>query len=156
MTAIKDTFVTIEYEFTAPDGTLLGSSAHSGPFTFRHGYGDVVVGLDTHTQGAAVGDHLTFVVEPSEGYGIRDESQVRRLTRDALPLGREPEPGMRVGVGDSVLTITEVSDDEIVLDGNHPLAGVPLHFDITIKDISEEDPRTGHSCGCGNSCSCAS
>jgi FKBP-type peptidyl-prolyl cis-trans isomerase SlyD len=156
MTATRDTFVTITYTFTAPDGTLLGSSDYSGPFTFRHGYGDVVVGLDTHTEGAAVGDRLSFVVAPEEGYGERDENKVRRLAKDALPMGREPEPGLRVNVGDEVMIITEVTGDEIVLDGNHPLAGVPLHFDITITDISTEDPRAEHSCGCGGTCSCAS
>lgn len=155
MTATKDTFVTIDYTFHAPDGTLLGSSDYSGPFTFRHGYGDVVPGLDTHTEGARVGDELTFVVEPEEGYGHRDESKVRRLAKSALPLGREAEPGLRVNVDNTIYVITEVGTDELVLDANHPLAGIPLHFSVRITDIAAEDPRDA-SCGCGGTCSCAS
>ena len=146
----------MEYTFTAPDGTLLGSSDYSGPFTFRHGYGDVVPGLDTHTAGASVGEHLTFVVSPEEGYGERDESKVRRISRDALPLGREPEPGLRVNVNDTIYIVTEVTATELVLDANHPLAGIPLNFDIQITDIASEDPREASSCGCGSACSCAS
>ncbi|MDA3948568.1 MAG: FKBP-type peptidyl-prolyl cis-trans isomerase [Spirochaeta sp.] len=156
MKAIRDAFVTMEYTFTAPDGTLLGSSDYSGPFTFRHGYGDVVPGLDTHTQGASIGDQLTFVVDPADGYGERDEAKVRTIARDALPLGREPEPGLRVNVNDTIYVITEVTATELILDANHPLAGIPLSFDIRITDIATEDPREASSCGCGGTCSCAS
>lgn len=156
MKATRDTYVTMEYEFTSADGTLLGSSDYSGPFTFRHGYGDVVPGLDTNTEGATVGEELSFVVPPEEGYGVRDETKVRRLAKDALPLGRDPEVGLRVNVNNSVLIITDVTENEIVLDGNHPLAGVELHFTVRITDIALEDPREASSCGCGGTCSCAS
>ncbi|MFP4211858.1 MAG: peptidylprolyl isomerase [Alkalispirochaeta sp.] len=156
MTATRDAYVTIEYTFSAPDGTILGSSDYSGPFTFRHGYGDVVPGLDTYTEGARIGDDLTFVVAPEEGYGLRDEGKVRRVAKDALPLGREPEPGLRVNVGGTIYIVTEVNDDDLVLDANHPLAGIPLHFSLRIVDIATEDPREASSCGCGSSCSCAS
>lgn len=154
MVATKDMFITIEYTFSAPDGTLLGSSEYSGPFTFRQGYGDVVPGLDAHVEGASIGDQLQFVIQPEEGYGERDESKVRRLAKDALPLGREPEPGLRVNVGGTVMIISEVTDTEIVLDANHPLAGVPLHFDIRVTDISDEEPQQESGCGCGGTCSC--
>jgi len=156
MTATRDRFVTIEYTFSAPDGTLLGSSDYSGPFTFRHGYGDVVPGLDTHTEGARVGDDLTFVVSPEEGYGLRDETKVRRIAKDVLPLEREPEPGLRVNVEGTIYVVTEVTGDDLVLDANHPLAGIPLHFSLRIVDIADDDPREASACGCGNSCSCAS
>lgn len=155
MVATKDKFITIEYTFSAPDGTLLGSSEYSGPFTFRQGYGDVVPGLDAHVEGAAVNDQLSFVIEPGEGYGERDEDKVRRLAKDALPLGRDPEPGLRVNVGGTVMIITDVTDTEIVLDANHPLAGIPLHFDIRVIDISDEEPQQEGSCGCGGTCGCS-
>ena len=154
MVVTKDKFITIEYTFTAPDGTLLGSSDYSGPFTFRQGYGDVVPGLDTEVDGANVGDELEFVIQPEDGYGVRDEDKVRRLPKDALPLGREPEPGLRVNVGGTIMIITDVTDDEIVLDANHPLAGIPLHFSVRITDIADEAPEAQGGCGCGGTCSC--
>jgi FKBP-type peptidyl-prolyl cis-trans isomerase SlyD len=154
MVVTKDKYITIEYTFSAPDGTLLGSSDYSGPFTFRQGYGDVVPGLDSRVEGANVGEQLSFVIPPEEGYGDRDETKVRRLAKDALPLGREPEPGLRINMGGTIMMITDVTDNELVLDANHPLAGVPLHFDIRIAEISDEAPEAHGSCGCGGTCSC--
>ena len=156
MTVTKDRYITIEYTFSAPDGTLLGSSEYSGPFTFRQGYGDVVPGLDTRMEGAHVGEERTFIVPPAEGYGERDESLVRRIAPDSLPLGREPEPGLRVNVNGTVMMITEVTAEAVTLDSNHPLAGIPLHFNVRVASISDEAPASHGDCGCGGSCSCGS
>lgn len=154
MTVTKDKYITMEYRFAAPDGTLLGSSEYSGPFTFRQGYGDVVPGLDSRLEGATIGEERSFVVPAAEGYGERDESLVRRVAPDALPLGRDAEPGLRVNVNGSIMMITEVRDDFLTLDGNHPLAGVPLHFDVRVTGISDEAPESHGDCSCGGSCSC--
>lgn len=154
MVVTQDKYITIEYTFSAPDGTLLGSSEYSGPFTFRQGYGDVVPGLDERVEGANVGQELSFVIEPEQGYGVRDETLVRRFPKESLPLGREPEPGLRVNLGGTIMIITDVTDSEIVLDGNHPLAGIPLHFEVRIADISDEAPESAGGCGCGGTCSC--
>ncbi len=154
MVVTKDKYITIEYEFSAPDGTLLGSSEYSGPFTFKQGYGDVVPGLDTRVEGARIGDELSFVIPPEEGYGVRDEAQVKRLPKDALPLGREPEPGLRVNINGTIMIISEVTSTELVLDGNHPLASVPLDFTVRVTAISDEAPEPVGGCGCGGTCSC--
>lgn len=154
MVVTQDKYITIEYSFSAPDGTLLGSSDYSGPFTFRQGYGDVVPGLDARVDGARVGDELSFVIPPEEGYGHHDESRIKKVPVDALPLGRDPEPGLRVNINGTIMMITEVSDDHLTLDGNHPLAGIPLHFDIRISDISDEAPQNHGGCGCGGTCNC--
>lgn len=154
MTVTKDKFITIEYTFSAPDGSLLGSSEYSGPFTFRQGYGDVVPGLDARLEGAGLGQELSFVIPPGEGYGEREESKVRQLAVDALPLGRDAEPGLRVNVNGTIAVITEVTDDFVTLDGNHPLAGIPLHFTVRVLDISDEAPADHGSCGCGGTCNC--
>ncbi len=154
MTVTKDKYITMEYSFTAPDGTLLGSSEYSGPFTFRQGYGDVVPGLDTRMEGARMGEQLSFVIPAAEGYGERDDAKVRQVAPDALPLGRDPEPGLRVNVNGTIMMITEVNDDFLTLDGNHPLAGIPLHFDVKVTGIADEAPQSDSSCSCGGSCNC--
>ncbi len=154
MTVTQDQYVTIEYSFSAPDGTLLGSSDYSGPFTFRQGAGDAVPGLDEHVEGHEVGEELAFVISPESGYGHRDETKVHRIAKDALPLDRQPEPGMQVSANGRPMTVTEVTGSEIVLDGNHPLAGIPLHFTVRIIDVSETAPEVDAACGCGGSCSC--
>lgn len=155
MVITKDKYITIAYEFKAPDGTLLGSSDYSGPFTFRQGYGDVVPGLDSRLEGKRIGEQHSFVIPPEEGYGVRDENLVSKLPKNALPLGREPELGMRVNAGDRVMVITEVTEESVVLDGNHPLAGIPLHFDVRVLAVDDEAPvDEEHGCGCGGSCGC--
>jgi FKBP-type peptidyl-prolyl cis-trans isomerase SlyD len=154
MTVTQDKYITIEYTFSAPDGSILGSSEYSGPFTFRQGYGDVVPGLDARVEGAVIGEELTFVIPPEEGYGVRDESKVKQLPVDALPLGRDPEPGMRVNINGTVTVITEVTEDFLTLDNNHPLAGVPLHFNLKVLEVSDEAPFSHGGCGCGGSCNC--
>jgi FKBP-type peptidyl-prolyl cis-trans isomerase SlyD len=156
MVVTTDKYITIDYTFSAPDGTVLGSSEYSGPFTFRQGYGDVVPGLDVRVEGASIGQDLSFEIPPAEGYGERDESKVKHLPVDALPLGRDPEPGMRVNINGTVMVITGVDDNTLTLDGNHPLAGVPLHFDLRVRDISDEAPAGfGGCCGGGGGTSCA-
>lgn len=154
MLVTRDKYITIEYTFSAPDGTLLGSSEYSGPFTFRQGYGDVVPGLDTRVEGAQIGETLSFEIPPEEGYGERDESKVKTFPVDALPLGRDPEPGLRVNINGTIMVITEVTDDTLTLDGNHPLAGIPLQFELRIVDVSDEAPVSEGSCGCGGTCNC--
>lgn len=156
MVVTADKYITIDYTFSSPDGTVLGSSDYSGPFTFRQGYGDVVPGLDTRVEGASTGEELSFVIPPAEGYGERDESKVKHLPKDALPLGRDPEPGMRVNINGTVMVITSVDDTMLTLDGNHPLAGVPLHFNLRVRGISDEAPEGfGACCGGGGGSSCA-
>lgn len=155
MVVQQDRFVTIDYSFTAPDGTLLGSSDFSGPFTFRQGSGDAVPGLDTRLEGLPVGSEHSFVIPAEEAYGERDETLVTRVPVDALPLGRQAEPGMRLNAGGRIMIVTEVTDDVVVMDGNHPLAGIPLHFTVTIRDVSDTEPVTQDAgCGCGGTCSC--
>lgn len=151
----KDKYITIAYEFRAPDGSILGSSEYSGPFTFRQGYGDVVPGLDSRLEGKRVGEQHSFVIPPEEGYGTRDDALISTLPRQALPLGRDPEVGMRVNASDRVMIITEVTDETITLDANHPLAGIPLHFDVRVLAVDDEAPvADDHSCGCGGTCGC--
>lgn len=154
MTITKDKYVTIEYSFTSPDGELLGSSDYSGPFTFRQGTGDVVPGLDARIEGHRIGEQLEFVIPPEEAYGLRDEAKVKRLAKQHLPLGREPEVGMRLNINNTLMVVSSVSDSEIELDANHPLAGMALHFDVSISDVSDEAPVQDQECGCGGSCGC--
>jgi len=154
MTVTKDKYITMEYSFSAPDGTLLGSSEYSGPFTFRQGYGDVVPGLDTRMEGARIGEQLSFIIPAAEGYGERDDAKVRQVAPDSLPLGRDPEPGLRVNVNGTIMMITEVNDDFLTLDANHPLAGIPLHFEVRVTGITDEAPETHSDCSCGGSCNC--
>lgn len=145
-------YVTISYKFSTPDGYLLGSSDHQGPLSFVAGSGDVITGLDRQIIGHDIGEDLTFVIPPEEAYGTRDESLVTTMPLSKLPPGTQPRVGMKldaeVGGRWRVCLISEIRDDELVLDANHPLAGVPLHFECSILSIDDEAPVS--SCGCGS------
>lgn len=154
MNVEREQFVTIDYSFKTPDGQLLGTSAHQGPLTFQAGMGDVIAGLDNHLLGRAEGESFQFVVDPAEGYGARDEALVAVLPKSELPQnGANARVGLRVDaqIGGRWRTayISEVRDSEVVVDANHPLAGVPLHFECTVLSVSDEAPMHA-GCGCGS------
>lgn len=152
MTVTKDKYVTIAYNFSTPDGYLLGTSDRQGPLTFCAGSGDILTGLDSRLAGAEEGQVLDFVIPPAEAYGDRDESLVTQTTKQELGIGGEARIGFRVeaqigGRWRSAL-ISDIDGDKLTVDANHPLAGVSLHFHTTVLSVSDEAPVM-ESCGCG-------
>ena len=160
MTITKEKYVTIAYSFSTPEGYLLGTSDRQGPLTFCAGSGDIISGLDAHLAGAEEGQELSFVIPAAEAYGERDESLVAQVVASDLNLGTEPKIGYRVeaqigGRWRSAL-ISDVEGEKITVDANHPLAGVPLHFQTTVLSVSDEAPVM-EGCGCGGGgCGCGS
>jgi len=158
MTVTKEKYVTVAYQFSTPEGYLLGTSDRQGPLTFCAGSGDVIAGLDSALSGAEQGQVLDFIIPAAEAYGDRDESLVTQLAASDLGLGGEPRVGFRVeaqidGRWRSAL-ISEVDGDKLTVDANHPLAGVPLHFHTEVLSISDEAPIM-EGCGCGGGgCGC--
>jgi len=158
MTVTKEKYVTIAYNFSTPEGYLLGTSDRQGPLTFCAGSGDIIAGLDTALQGAEEGQVLDFVIPAAEAYGERDESLVAEVAPAELGLAGEPKIGYRVeaqigGRWRSAL-ISDVSTDKVTVDANHPLAGVNLHFHTTVLSVSDEAPVM-EGCGCGGGgCGC--
>lgn len=158
MTVTKEKYVTIAYNFSTPEGYLLGTSDRQGPLTFCAGSGDIISGLDKALEGAEEGQVLDFVIPAADAYGERDESLVSQVAAADLGLGGEPKIGFRVeaqigGRWRSAL-ISDVEGDKVTVDANHPLAGVPLHFKTTVLTISDEAPVM-EGCGCGGGgCGC--
>jgi FKBP-type peptidyl-prolyl cis-trans isomerase SlyD len=157
------TMVTIHYTLTDSAGKVLDSSegADNGePLSYLHGAGMIVPGLEAELAGKSEGDHIKVTIEPEGGYGLRQEGLVQKLPRDEFPEG-EIEVGMRFRAhgphGTQVLTVTAIDKDTVTVDGNHPLAGATLNFDVKIlavREPTEEDMRSfGHNCssceGCG-------
>jgi FKBP-type peptidyl-prolyl cis-trans isomerase SlyD len=153
----QETQVTIEYTFSTSDGHFLGSSEQSGPFVFVPGRGDAVEGLESRILGAKLGEAFRYEIPAAEGYGAWDGDKEFRLDPKALAGLGEIQVGMRVSTtmeGVPVdLVITEINDLEVVLDGNHPLAGHDLVFEGKVTNI-EDAPEIESGCGCGHSCGC--
>ena len=133
--------VKIHYTGTLNDGTEIDSSAGRDPLEFEVGSGQVIPGFDKAVEGMAVGDEKTVNIQPEDAYGPRHDQMVQEVPKSALPDDLEPAEGMGLqaqGPDGQVLnlTVTAVGEDSITVDGNHPLAGQALNFDIKLVEIA--------------------
>ncbi len=134
--------VAIDYTLTDDAGAILDTSDGRPPLQYLHGHGNIVPGLEAALDGAEVGAAMKVDVAPEEGYGTHDPGRIARIGREQLPPDLEPKVGMQLGAqgpdGETFpLWIVEVHDDAVVMDGNHPLAGQTLHFQVTVRGIRE-------------------
>ena len=132
--------VKVHYTGKLEDGTQFDSSAGRDPLEFTVGSGQVIPGFEKAVEGMAVGDSRTVNIPPEDAYGPRHEQMVQQVPKTALPDDLDPTEGMALQArgqdGNVVnLTVTAVDTDSITVDGNHPLAGKPLNFDIQLVEI---------------------
>lgn len=136
---------TFEFKVTDGSGVLLDSSEESGPYPYLHGVGHLIPGLESRMEGRSPNENFTVSVPPAEGYGERDESMVQRIPRDRFTDVDELHEGMMVEAHydneTRVMTVTRIDNEWVTLDGNHPLAGISLYFDVTVKDVREATPE---------------
>ena len=145
--------VTFHYILTNSDGEELDSSAGHDPLKYLHGANNIVPGLEKGLEGKTAGDKLKVEVQPDDGYGQVNPQLVQKVPHSAFDGAPEIKPGMQFqaqgpGGEAQLITVREVTDDEITIDGNHPLAGQVLHFDVTVEDVreaSEEELTHGHA-----------
>jgi peptidylprolyl isomerase len=133
--------VRIHYNAKLENGTLLDTSAQRDPMEFELGSGQVITGLDNAVQGMTVGESKTVTIGADDAYGQRNEQLIISVLNSELPENLQPTVGMelqsRAPDGQiTKLTITEVGDDSITVDANHPLAGQVLQFDIELVEIA--------------------
>jgi FKBP-type peptidyl-prolyl cis-trans isomerase SlyD len=147
--------VTIHYTLRDDEGKVLDSSEGREPLTYLHGAGNIVPGLEAALAGKKAGDAVRAKLTPAEGYGERDETNVRNVPRRRLPEGKV-EPGMRFRLktdqGFMVALVTAVRGDYVTIDANHPLAGQTLNFEVDVvevRDATEEELTHGHVHGPG-------
>jgi len=155
LTINENKVVTFEYTLKNDSGEILDSSENNAPITYLHGSGNIIPGLEAELEGKKVGDKFHASIEPEDGYGIRIEDFIQKIERDRLPHLPNIEIGMQLQAYDEdgmqIMTVVEISDTDITLDGNHPLAGQKLHFDVEIIDMreaTEEEIEFGLDAGC--------
>jgi FKBP-type peptidyl-prolyl cis-trans isomerase SlyD len=148
--------VTIDYTLTDERGEVLDSSNGEEPLTYIHGTGNIVPGLETALMGKSAGDSVKITIPAADGYGERDEELVQDVPRDRFP-GEDIEVGMRFHAqgseGSQVVTVVAVDDSKVTVDGNHPLAGMNLAFDVKVLEVREataEELAHGHIHGEGD------
>ncbi len=137
--------VRIHYTGKLNDGTQFDSSSGREPLEFALGSGQVIPGFDNAVDGMKVGDSKTVTIPPEQAYGQKHEQLVQEVPKSALPPELKPEVGMQLQSqapdGQTMqLMVTEVADETITVDGNHPLAGQDLTFDIELVEIADDGP----------------
>ena len=134
-------FAEVDYILEGEDGEVLDdSSAGDGqPLRYVHGYGMLVPGLEKRLEGLAEGAAADLVVPPEEAYGLHDEELVFSVDRSEAPQAEEgDEVVLEDDDGDeAVARVVEVGDDELVVDGNHPLAGLTLRYRVQVREVRE-------------------
>lgn len=147
--------ITFHYTLTDPDGNELDSSQGGQPMSFVEGVGQIIPGLESELGKLSPGDKQQITVAAKDAYGDRNEEHVIEVPVEKMP-AREVKVGDRFQVGEedhaSVVTVTGVEGDTVTLDGNHPLAGVDLTFDVEVTAIREataDELAHGHVHGPG-------
>jgi peptidylprolyl isomerase len=133
--------VHVHYTGRLDDGTVFDSSEGRDPLSFTVGAGQVIPGFDEAVAGMAPGDSKTVRINPGDGYGDRRDDLVLEVPKEQLPEGLDPEIGMELALrGEDgrqmPVRVAELRDEAIVLDANHPLAGLPLTFDLTVVEVA--------------------
>ncbi|MCS3902374.1 FKBP-type peptidyl-prolyl cis-trans isomerase SlyD [Methylohalomonas lacus] len=134
--------VSIHYTLSDEEGQQLDSSVGQEPLVYLHGANNIIPGLEQALTGKAEGEQVQVTVQPEEGFGEVNPELVQSVPREAFQGVDKVEPGMQFGVqgpeGQTQrVTVSEVHDDTVTIDGNHPLAGQVLHFDVTVEKVRE-------------------
>ena len=131
--------VVLDYSLKDDEGQLIDSSEGGEPLAYVHGTGTLIPGLEKALEGKATGDTLAVRLPPEEAYGERDDELIHPVPRDQLPDDGEVEVGMQFtaesDAGMALVTVVGVEGDTVYLDANHPLAGVALNFDVTVREV---------------------
>ncbi|MDR2614870.1 MAG: peptidylprolyl isomerase [Candidatus Accumulibacter sp.] len=155
MQVAKNTIVTLDYSVTDPDGELV--DAGKEPLIYLHGgYDDIFPAIEEALQDRKIGETVVVKMQPDEAFGEYDADLIEIEPRKDFP--EELEVGMQFeGLPEDahdeealIYRVTEITDDEVVLDGNHPLAGMALVFTCTVTAVrpaSAEEIAHGHSHG---------
>ncbi len=141
MTIANGTNVSLEYTLKLEDQTVVDTNVGAAPLTYTHGSNDIIPGLEKALSGMKVGESTQVVVPAEEAYGGVDPGAIQevpkeKLPPDALHVGAQVH-GKDDSGGPLQALVTEVKDQTVVLDFNHPLAGKTLYFDVKVLDIQQ-------------------
>jgi peptidylprolyl isomerase len=138
--AEHDDTVRVHYTGKLEDGTVFDSSAEGEPLQFTLGEGEVIPGFEDAVQGMEPGESKTVEISEEEGYGAHRDELVMTVNEDQLPADMEIEVGQQLQIRlengqTAVVRVTDISDSDLTLDANHPLAGEDLTFEIELVEI---------------------
>lgn len=156
MKVADNAVVVIDYTLKNNEGEIIDSSEGAGPLAYLHGFGNIIDGLEAALLGKSAGDQVTAKIAPENAYGERHEGMKQDVPRELFAGVDNIEVGMQfqseTDEGPVMVTVVDVTEETITVDGNHPLAGVELNFDVTIREVreaSDEELAHGHVHGAG-------
>ena len=135
----KNLVVAIDYTLSDNDGVVIDTSTGREPLKYLHGTGALIPGLEKELEGKVVGDKLDVAIKPEDGYGMRNEEMLQTVPREHFGHVPEIQAGMQFQAnseeGPVMVTIVKVDEKEVMVDGNHPLAGFILNFKVEVKEV---------------------
>lgn len=151
MRIADNTVASFHYTLTDDDGHVIDSSEGREPLSYLHGSGQIVPGLEKVMVGRQAGEQFKVDVVPEEGYGPRHAELMQEVPREAFQGVEDIQPGMQFqghgAQGVVNVTVVRVEEDKVHIDGNHPLAGQTLHFDVAVtgvREASAQELEHGH------------
>lgn len=132
--------IRVHYTGKLEDGTVFDTSKEREPLQFKVGSGMMIKGFDEAVRGMEVGESKTAKLSSEEAYGERNDQMIVTLTKDKFPENIKPEVGQQLSMqsqeGQPIpVVVTNIENDEVTLDANHPLAGKDLVFEIEVVDV---------------------
>ncbi len=148
----NDQVVSIHYTLKGVEGDLIDSSVGGEPLMFLLGHGQVISGLESELLGRKVGDKFQIEIPPEDAYGIAEDEAVITVPISVFEDRSLLEEGAQLELdtegGPTVVTVVKVGEEDVVLDGNHPLAGMTLNFDVEViatREATAEELEQGHA-----------
>ena len=155
MTIAKDKVALINYVLTNEHGEQIDAS-NGSPLAYLHGHNNLIAGLESELEGKTVGDKFKAIIAPEKAYGERSEELVQTVPNSIFQGVEELQVGMRFEAqseqGMHSVEITNIEGDQVTVDGNHPLAGMSLTFEVEVVDLreaTEDELDHGHAHGDG-------
>lgn len=146
----NDCVVVLHYTLRNSEGEVIESSFDAEPFAYLHGANNIVVGLERALDGKKIDDEFTADVSAADAYGEYDDSLIQQVEKNLFD-GMDVTPGMQFHAetsrGMDVVTVREVSDDVVIIDANHPMAGMDLQFTVkvvSVREATDEEKDHGH------------
>ncbi len=149
----KGLFVSVDYKGTLQNGEIFDTSHERQPLEIQVGEGQLIKGFEEKLIGMALNEKKTFTLQPEEAYGNRIEEHVQAIPLSDIPPEMNPKIGEMLALttpeGQQIpAQISELDDEKMIVDLNHPLAGKSLTFEIEVVGISDTQTQTQDGCGC--------
>ena len=147
----NDLVASFDYTLKDDKGAVLDTSEGREPLSYLHGAGNIIPGLENELQGRREGDNFTADIGPEDAYGTYSDEMIFSVTKDKFDDPGQVTQGLQfqaeINGKPRICTVSKIDGEDVEIDANHPLAGMTLHFDVTVRDVrkaTSEELDHGH------------